>query len=66
MMVGCWLSSVSFRLSDSSHACRGYHDLGSFNAETPGATAMIKAPFMDSLMAGGIKLRNFYVQPICS
>ena len=40
----------------------GANDLGSFSGgiQTP------RTPFMDELMQGGIKLKQYYVQPICS
>jgi len=40
----------------------GFNDLGSFS----GGALTPRTPFMDELMAGGIKLKQFYVQPICS
>ena len=40
----------------------GYNDLGSFS----GGAFTPRTPFMDELMAGGIKLKEHYVTPICS
>lgn len=37
----------------------GYNDIGYHGAE-------IKTPQLDRLAAGGVKLENYYVQPICS
>ena len=40
----------------------GANDLGSFS----GGTQTPRTPFMDELMKNGIKLKQYYVQPICS
>lgn len=37
----------------------GYNDIGYHGSE-------IKTPVLDRLAAGGVKLENYYVQPICS
>ncbi|XP_067656524.1 arylsulfatase J-like isoform X2 [Haliotis asinina] len=37
----------------------GYHDVGYHNSD-------IKTPVLDQLAAGGVKLENYYVQPLCS
>jgi hypothetical protein len=37
----------------------GYNDIGYHGSE-------IKTPELDKLAAGGVKLENYYVQPICS
>lgn len=40
----------------------GANDFGSYS----GGVHTPRMPFMDELMAGGIKLKQYYVQPICS
>ena len=37
----------------------GWNDIGYHGSE-------IKTPNLDALAAGGVKLENYYVQPICS
>ncbi|XP_046544579.1 arylsulfatase J-like, partial [Haliotis rubra] len=37
----------------------GYHDVGYHNSD-------IKTPVLDQLAAAGVKLENYYVQPICT
>ncbi|XP_071089844.1 arylsulfatase J-like [Haliotis cracherodii] len=55
-----WSASVSrpniiFILADDY----GFHDVGYHNSE-------IKTPNLDKLAGAGVKLENYYVQPICS
>ncbi|HRE84037.1 MAG TPA: arylsulfatase, partial [Opitutaceae bacterium] len=47
--------NIIFILSDD----QGFHDIGYRNAE-------IKTPHLDALAAGGVKLEQFYVQPVCT
>lgn len=37
----------------------GYHDIGYHGSE-------IKTPNLDKLAADGVKLENYYIQPICT
>lgn len=47
--------NVLFILADDY----GYHDIGYHNSE-------IRTPNLDRLAAEGVKLENYYVQPICT
>ncbi|KAK3749068.1 hypothetical protein RRG08_034043 [Elysia crispata] len=47
--------NIVFILSDD----QGYHDIGYHGSEFP-------TPHLDSLASAGVKLENYYVQPICS
>lgn len=37
----------------------GWHDIGYHQSE-------IRTPIMDKLSAGGVRLENYYVQPLCT
>lgn len=37
----------------------GWYDVGYHNSE-------IRTPYLDKLSAGGVRLENYYVQPLCS
>ena len=44
----------------------GFNDIADFAAEEGGGHTPCTAPVMQRLMAGGVKLKQFYAQPICS
>lgn len=46
---------ILFILADD----QGYHDIGYHRSE-------IRTPVLDSLAAQGVKLENYYIQPICT
>lgn len=47
--------NILFLLADDY----GYHDIGYHGSE-------IKTPNLDKLSAEGVKLENYYIQPICT
>ena len=47
--------NILFLLADDY----GFHDIGYHGSE-------IKTPYLDGLAAKGVKLENYYIQPICS
>ena len=47
--------NILFLLADDY----GYHDIGYHGSE-------IKTPNLDKLAAEGVKLENYYIQPICT
>ena len=54
-LVQCEQPNIVFVLADDY----GFHDIGYHGSE-------IKTPNLDRLAAGGVKLENYYVQPICT
>ena len=69
-MDGCNPAANFYRTSRSSRTTKphivfiladdyGWNDIGYHGSE-------IKTPNLDELAAGGVKLENYYVQPVCS
>ena len=55
LLSSCCDWNLQFILADDY----GWNDIGYHGSE-------IKTPTLDELAAGGIKLENYYVQPICT
>ena len=54
--------NVVFMLIDDT----GYNDIGYNNRSSPGGRGRILTPNIDRLADAGVKLTNYYVQPICT